>query len=105
MTNSRRKGKRTELELAALLKPFFPDVRRHLDQCRTSSGRDFEGTEPFCVQLKAGKAPSWKKALDEATRDADTTELPVGVTHEDRSGWCVHMALEDWLHMVRWGEP
>ena len=54
MTDSRRKGKRTELELVAALRPFFPDTRRNLDQCREQDGRDVLGTPGFCFQLKNG---------------------------------------------------
>ena len=53
MTDSRRKGKRTELELVAVLRPFFPEARRNLDQCREQDGRDILGTLGLCLQLRS----------------------------------------------------
>ena len=101
--SQRRKGKRTELELVAALSPFFPDARRYLEQTRSSSGRDIDGTPGVCFQLKSGAAPSWPKALAEATSASGDGEIPVGVTRRDRDGFVVHLALEDFLHALRWG--
>jgi hypothetical protein len=104
MTDSRRKGKRTELQLCAILRPFFPDARRNMDQYQKSDGRDVLGTPGLCLQLKAGKAPSWRKALAEATGSAEPGEIPVGVTRQDREGFVVHIILDDFLQLRRWGE-
>jgi len=105
MIDSRRKGKRVENELCARLRTFFPKVHRNLSQYQGTDGRDFRHTDPFCIQLKAGAAPSWRKALNEATESAKTGEIPVGVTRQDRDGFFVHMSLEDFLHLYRWGAP
>jgi hypothetical protein len=101
--NSRMKGKRTELELVHVLQAFFPDARRYLEQCRTQSGRDIDGTPGFCFQLKAGKVPSWRKAYTEAAGSAGS-DVPVGVTRENRDEFMVHLTLTDFLHLCRWGE-
>ena len=49
---SRDKGKRYELEVRKKLKPFWPDVERNLKQFQKSSGRDFDETDPICLQAK-----------------------------------------------------
>ena len=103
MTNSRMKGKRTELELVKALRPFFPAACRNLEQCRESSGRDIDNTPGLCFQLKSGKRPNWIRAFAEADGSAGD-DVPVGVTRSDRGPFFVHLALEDFLHLARWGE-
>ena len=104
MPDSRRKGKDAENELARALRLIFPAARRNLDQCRESSGRDIDGTPGLCLQLKAGKAPSWRKALDEASTSAHAGEIALGITREDRGGFIVHLRLGDFLAVRQWGE-
>ena len=102
--SQRRKGKRTENELCAFLRPWFPDARRNLEQTQAGDGRDVLGTPGLCLQLKSGKAPRWRLALAEAVESAEDGEVPVGVTKRDRSPFVVHLHLEDFLHALRWGE-
>jgi hypothetical protein len=97
---SRRKGKRTENEAAALLRTVFPNARRALGQVRTSSGRDFDGTPGFCLQLKAGANPSWSAAMREAEASARAGEVAVGLTRRDREGTYAHVRLADLLELL-----
>ena len=52
---SRTKGADFEREVAKVLRPFFPDAKRNLDQYQEKDGRDISGTMPLCIQCKLRK--------------------------------------------------
>jgi hypothetical protein len=44
-----------EREVVRSISEFWPDAKRNLSQYQENDGRDFDGTEPFCVQAKRRK--------------------------------------------------
>lgn len=52
---SRTKGAVYENEVCKALFKFWPSAKRNLSQYQGSDGRDLDGTEPVCFQLKRRK--------------------------------------------------
>lgn len=85
---SRDKGARIERDVAKLFKQElgWATVKRHLSQYQIPSGRDLDGTQPFCIQVKGGKRPNVETALAEATSATGTEACyswPVAFTKAD----------------------
>jgi hypothetical protein len=103
---SRRKGKKGEIELVALLRPLFPMARRGLSQSRGGKeGPDIEGCAPFHLESKRQKRPNIPAALQQAVADMaaagdSSMRWPVAVTQADRAEKLVTMRLADWLELV-----
>ena len=100
---SRTKGKNYELEIRKALWPFWTDVRRNLKQYQETDGRDFDNTEPLCIQAKRRKRVTMgvvEQGLVEAYVACDDTyRYPVVVFRSDNGRSKVLMELE---HFVEW---
>ena len=97
---SRRKGAAAERELAKDFSAHLGrKVKRNLGQYQESSGRDLDGTEPLCVQIKhTKKAASAAKVLAEAAAATDSHYwIPVAVQKQDRGKWILSMYAEDFF--------
>lgn len=117
---SRDKGKAGEREVCEILRPLFPNARRRLGQERAAAdnGRDLDGTQPFCIQVKRHRTVPEsvrKGALVEAWSASGPDYChPVVIWREDRGRWrvttwaraqsqglpammVVECSLEDWL--------
>lgn len=97
---SRTKGASAERELCTLLRPTFPSVQRHLEQCRSRSGLDLSGCEPWCPQVKRRRAvtPGVVAAgLAEAQREIgrDGLRWAVVLHRSDRQPWRATLTLHD----------
>lgn len=106
MINSRDKGKRRELELAAFLRAHgFPDAHRGQQFQGGADSPDVVGIPGFHVECKgvearaSGSVYDW---LDQATRDAGAGCIPIVAHIRNRRNWLAILALEDFLSL--WGE-
>ena len=101
---SRTKGAAAERELAALVRPVFPDARRRCsgeESQGVAQGRDLDGTPGFALQSCHAHAPPIYRKLSEAEGAAKADELPVAVTKRTGGRWIATMRLDDWLILVR----
>lgn len=98
---SRNKGAANEREAAQLWKEAgFPFAKRNIVQYQGKSGRDLSNTEPFLVQIKAGAKINVWEALQEATEEAKTGEIPLAMVKRDRSGWVVVLSWKSFLKVL-----
>lgn len=96
MTSSRQKGKRGELEAAALLRDLLgAAVTRNLGQAR-DGGQDLIGIEGWSVEVKRAAKPRlgewWAQAVGQATNNGVAPALLYRV---DRQPWRVVLAVAD----------
>lgn len=99
---SRNKGAAGEREAAKYLAEFYGpgnEIKRNLSQYQWSSGRDLDGTEPFCIQVKRTKGKCGiEKALDEAMASTDNHyHIPVAMTRSDKGEWLFTMLACDFF--------
>jgi hypothetical protein len=100
---SRDKGKGFELEARKVGLEFFPEMERDLDQVRKSSGRDFTGTQPLCIQAKRNANNTRAKintGYIEAQQAADEEyPVPIVVFRDDNT-----TPYKDIMCMMRWSD-
>lgn len=107
---SRNKGARGEREVAELLRPLYPNVRRRCtgEESQAGAGRDLDGTPGLCVQCNLSAAPNPLKKLREARKAAQPAEIAVAVVRKTGSGggpaepWVVCMTFDDFKVMLGW---
>lgn len=95
---SKNKGKRGELELAALLRDLgFPDAHRSQQFCGSSSSADLLGIPGVHIEAKRCERLSIYTAYEQAVRDAEGTEdIPVVFHRRNEQRWLAILSLEDW---------
>lgn len=107
---SRDKGKRSELEVCALLRDVFPEIRTKRaggESASVDRGRDLLGTPGFCVQVKGRAAPNPIGALAEADagRSQYRREVPVAFVRKIARGtssrWIVTLYADDFVRMMQ----
>ena len=104
---SREKGAAGEREVAALLRPIFPDVRRRCsgEESQGDRGRDLDGVPGWAVQVQCAARPTPEKKLGEALAVAAPGERAVAITRtcsRSRSGqWLATLRLADFLDVFR----
>lgn len=79
MANSRNKGKSYENQIAISFRNAgFTTAKRHLEfqGAEAIDGRDFDNTEPFCIQAKCWKKTPSISAIDQV---ADSERYPIRV--------------------------
>ena len=112
MTNSNRKGKRWEKELAAILRKGGHAARRGLQARDGSDAPDVISDLPLWIECKAGRSPNPHEALEQANI-ASSCVLgrprlpPVAVIRADYKKPIACMYLSDFLELleqVRWGD-
>lgn len=104
--NSRNKGKRGELELAAYLREHGFLARRGQQFKGSPESPDVLGLPGHHVECKRVEALSLYNALAQAARDAGSDEIPL-VAHR-RNGrshhplpWVAILKLDDYLNLVQ----
>lgn len=100
---SRRKGANGEREVAKIWKCYLGgEPKRNLGQYRESSGRDLDGTQPYCVQIKrTARSSPVAKWFAEAVGATDTQYfIPALVHRGDKEDWLVTLPLEDFLEAL-----
>ena len=96
---SRTKGKRSELELARLLREMYGyDVRRgHVFEHEP----DLVGLEGIHAEVKRVERLNLSSAMSQAVEDSVKRDdgYPTVFHRKDREGWLVTMRLEDWIDL------
>lgn len=98
---SRNKGHSFERELAILLRPVFPNARRHLEyQDAEANGVDLVETGFFRFQSKKCKSYVSINTIDEIQCDRLLGEVPVLVTAADHKPAMAVLHFEDLLALI-----
>ena len=99
--NSRQKGKRGELELAAVLRAHGYSARRGQQYAGANGDADVVGLPGVHIECKRVERLNLDAAMAQAVRDARDGELPVVAHRRSRQPWLVTMRLEDWLKWMK----
>ena len=101
---SRTKGATYENEVCKALYAFWPSAKRNLAQYQGADGRDLDGTEPVCFQLKRRKKIMlWeiKIAYLEAVESLDDEyTMPAACWRDDNGKSMVMIGLDDWVKLL-----
>lgn len=104
---SKRKGKRGELEVAAILREA--GLRAHRGAPMQSSRNGEAGPplpdvvvegSPFWLEVKRGRRVNVRRAMAQALADAPSTSTAVVVHRDDGGEWMATARLEDILEVV-----
>jgi len=98
--NSKKKGKRGELELARKLREYGYDTRRG-QQYSGIGGDDVVGLDGIHIECKRVEKLNIYEAIRQAVRDAKVDEKPAVFWRKNREDWLVIMRLEDWIELYR----
>ena len=104
--NSKRKGKRGELELAKKLQEYGFETRRG-QQYSGIGGDDVVGLEGIHIECKRVERLNVYDAMKHACKDAEADELPAVFWRKNKEQWLVTMALCDWIELYKgwlWSE-
>ena len=96
--NSKRKGKRGELELAKKLQEYGFNTRRG-QQYSGLGGDDVVGLENIHVECKRVERLNVYEAVKQACKDAEADEIPAVFWRKNKEEWLVVMRLEDWVQI------
>lgn len=98
--NSRNKGKRRELELAAKLREHGFDAHRGQQFKGGADSPDVTGVPGFhfeCKGVESGQLYNW---LDQAIRDAGSVSVPVVAHVKNHKEWVAILRLDDFLKLL-----
>jgi len=103
MTNSKRKGKRGELELAQFLRLHgYDDARRTNQYCGTEGTSDVVGLPGHHVEVKRTERLRLRAALDQAIGDSEGTGLiPIVAHRQNSTEWLITLRAEDYLTTIK----
>jgi Holliday junction resolvase len=102
--NSKRKGKRGELELARKLRELGYEVRRSVQyNGKEEEGQaDLLGLPGIHIECKRTEKLNLYEAVNQAKRDsAGKGELPVVFHRRNNCEWLAVMPLEDFIRLYR----
>ena len=98
--NSNQKGKKGELELAAILKSYgYEDSRRGQQYCGSNGDADVVGLPEIHIECKRVEKLNIYDAVEQSKNDARTGEMPVVMHRKNRKEWLVTMPLDDWMKL------
>ena len=100
MINSKKKGKKGELELARKLREFGYNCRRG-QQYSGIGGDDVIGLPHIHIECKRQERLNVYDAIRQAQRDAKEDEKPAVFWRRNREEWLVVMRLEDWIELYK----
>lgn len=99
---SRTKGHSFEREIAAELREFFPEARRHLEyHSRDANGVDVSHTGEFKIQCKRGRKWHSISAIEEIQCDQVLGDVPVLVTKGDNKPIMAVLHWDDFKRLLR----
>lgn len=94
MTNSRRKGKRGELEAVAALKQLGIDARRSVQYCGRAGAADLSVNCPIHFEVKRTEKLNVYEAIGQAVRDSKG-RVPAVLWRRNRREWLLILRLAD----------
>lgn len=101
MPNSRRKGKRGELEVARVLREYGYDCRRGQQYSGANGDADVVGLPGIHIEVKRRERLDLYAAVDQAKRDRKEDELPAIFHRKNNCDWLVTMPLDSWMEVYR----
>ena len=96
--NSKAKGKRAELEVAALLRSHGYEARRGVQYKGGQDSPDVLGLDGVHIEVKHVERLNIHEAMEQADRDCGEN-MPVVVHRKNRTPWLVTMHIEDFLRL------
>lgn len=98
---SRTKGHSFERKIAQLLRPIFPNCRRHLEyHSRDANGVDLVETDEFKIQCKKLKRYASINTIKEIQCDQFLGDVPVLVTAEDGGEIMAVLPFHDLVKLI-----
>lgn len=97
--NSKRKGKRGELEFARFCREQGYDVRRG-QQYNGLEGEDVVGLPGIHVEVKRVERLNIYDAIAQSKRDA-RGKIPIVAHRRNNCEWLITMRAEDWFKLYR----
>ena len=95
----RRKGHSFERTCAKVLRPLYPDVKRHLENQRQEAlGFDLDNTGPFLFQCKAYMQYAPVTKIEEVIHNKD--QMPALITKADNKRPVVCLYLDDFVKVL-----
>lgn len=98
--NSRKKGKRGELELARTLSSYGYDCRRGVQYKGGTDSPDVVGLPHIHIECKRVERLNLDDAFSQAKRDAGD-KIPSVFHRKNNGDWMVTMRLSDWIELYR----
>lgn len=102
--NSKHKGKRGELEVAAILREHGYNARRGQQYSGASGDPDVVGLPGYHIEVKFREHLNIFEAMEQSRGDAKPGEIPVVIHRKSREKWLITMDLEQWLDSIQGGE-
>lgn len=96
---SRNKGKRGELECAALMRAHGFDAKRGVQYHGGPDSPDVTGIPGVHVEVKRTESLNLYGALEQSKADAAEGEIPVVMHRRNRREWVAIMRGDDFLDM------
>lgn len=97
--NSREKGKRSERELAGMLRDYGYDARRGQQYSGIAGDADVIGLPGVHIECKNRERLNLYDAMAQSVRDAREGETPAVFHRKNRCEWLVTMRLADWIRL------
>lgn len=98
--NSKAKGKRAELEIAALLRTYGYEARRGVQYQGGQDSPDVVGLDGIHIEVKHVENLNINKAMEQADKDSGEN-IPVVFHRKNRTPWLVTMHLDDFMNMYK----
>lgn len=99
--NSKAKGKRGELELAAKLREYGFTSRRGVQYNGSDGSADVVGLPGVHIECKRVERLNISEAMQQAQRDAREGEAPAVFHRKSWEQWLVTMPLSDWMALYQ----
>jgi hypothetical protein len=101
--NSKKKGKRGELEVVHFLKDRGYNARRGVQYKGTPDSPDVECEELNFLHFEVKRAESLniEKALQQSISDAGENQIPVVVHRKNKEKWKVTLSFDDFLQLIK----
>lgn len=97
--NSRARGKRGELELAAKLREYGFDAQRGVQYHGGPDSPDVTGLPGVHIECKRVERLNLEDAMSQSRRDAGEKEIPVVMSRKNRKCWLVTMDLDEFMNL------
>ena len=98
-TNSKRKGKEGEIELAHKLKEYGYDAKRSVQYNGKDGQADVLGLPDIHIECKRVEKLNIYDAIDQAKRDAKNGDKPTVFHRKNRHEWLVTMPLDSFMEL------